>query len=82
MKRLAFLVSGSGTNMQNLIQKIKTGEIPAEAVIVISNKPDVKALERAKELSVPGKVISHKDHATRESFEKARGMECSCEPDA
>ncbi len=71
MKRIAFLVSGSGTNMQNLIQKIKSGEIRAEAAIVISNKPGVKALDRAKELGVPSKVISHKDYATRELFDEA-----------
>jgi len=71
MKRLAFLVSGSGTNMANLIQRIKAGELRADAVLVISNKPDVKALDRAKELGVPATVISHKDHATREAFDGA-----------
>jgi len=69
MKRLAFLVSGSGTNMENLIRKIKTGEVRAEAAIVISNKPEVKALDRAKELGVPTAVVSHKDHVTREAFD-------------
>ena len=71
MKRLAFLVSGSGTNMENLIRKIKVGEVRAEAAIVISNKPEVKALDRAKELGVPVAVVSHKDHATREAFDAA-----------
>lgn len=71
MKRLAFLVSGSGTNMANLIQKIKEGELSAEAAIVISNKPGVKALDRAKEWGVPTEVISHKDYATREAFDAA-----------
>ena len=71
MKRIAFLVSGSGTNMANLIQKIKAGEISADPVIVISNKPDVKAIDRAKDFGVPTKVISHKDYATREAFDEA-----------
>lgn len=71
MKRIAFLVSGSGTNMANLIQKIKSGEVCAEAAIVISNKPGVKALNRAKELGVPAAVISHKDYATRQLFDEA-----------
>lgn len=70
MKRVAFLVSGSGTNAANLIQKIRTGEIRAEAAIVISNKPDAKALERAKELGVPTRVIDHKDYETRKAFDK------------
>ena len=37
MKRIAFLVSGSGTNMENLIKRIQAGKIRAEAAIVISN---------------------------------------------
>ena len=71
MKRIAFLVSGSGTNADNLIRRIKAGEIRAEATIVISNKPGVKALDRAKELGVPAVVISHRDFATRELFDEA-----------
>lgn len=71
MKRLAFLVSGSGTNMCNLVKRIQAGEIPAEAAIVISNKAGVKALERARELGVPSVVIPHKDYETREAFDVA-----------
>ncbi len=71
MKRLAFLVSGSGTNMAHLIRKIQAGDVSAEAAIVISNKPEAKALERAKELGVLTLVVSHKDHATREAFDAA-----------
>jgi formyltetrahydrofolate-dependent phosphoribosylglycinamide formyltransferase len=74
MKRIAFLVSGSGTNMENLIKRIQAGEIPAIPALVISNKPDVKAIDRAKELGVPVKVISHKDYATRELFDEALGQ--------
>ncbi len=72
MKRLAFLVSGNGSNMANLIQRIKKGEIRgAEAVLVISNKPDVKALVRALEFGVPSVVIPHGDYNSRESFDEA-----------
>jgi len=71
MKRLAFLVSGNGSNMANLIRRIMAGEIRAEAALVISNKAEVKALEHAKNLGVPTAVISHKDYATREAFDEA-----------
>ena len=72
MKRLAFLVSGNGSNMANLIRRIKKGEIRrAEAALVISNKPDVKALGRALEFGVPSVVISHGDYDSRESFDEA-----------
>ncbi len=57
--------------MANLVEKIKAGKVHAEAALVISNKPDVKALERAKELGVPAVVISHRDYATRALFDEA-----------
>jgi formyltetrahydrofolate-dependent phosphoribosylglycinamide formyltransferase len=57
--------------MENLIQRIQSGKLHAEPVIVISNKQGVKALDRAKELAVPATVIAHKDHETRESFDQA-----------
>jgi formyltetrahydrofolate-dependent phosphoribosylglycinamide formyltransferase len=71
MKRVAFLVSGSGTNMENLIKLIKSGEIPADPAIVISNKPGVKALEKAAALGVKTIVIDHKAYANRETFDRA-----------
>ena len=71
MKKLAFLVSGSGTNMENLIQRIQKGEIPAEPAIVISNKSGVKALEKAVALGVKTVVIDHKAYQDRAAFDKA-----------
>ena len=71
MKRIAFLVSGSGTNAENLIRRIQQGEIPADPVIVISNKPGVKALEKASALGVKTVVIDHKAYADREAFDRA-----------
>jgi len=71
MKRIAFLVSGSGTNMANLIQRVRVGEIPADPVIVISNKPGVGALEKASALGVETVVIDHKAYASREAFDHA-----------
>lgn len=71
MKRIAFLVSGSGTNMENLIQQIKAGKIPADPVAVISNKPGVKALEKATALGVKTVVIDHKAYADRAAFDQA-----------
>ncbi|MFH1208184.1 MAG: phosphoribosylglycinamide formyltransferase [Candidatus Omnitrophota bacterium] len=71
MKRIAFLVSGSGTNMENLIRRIRAGEIHAEAAVVISNKPGVKALEKAAALGVKTVVIDHKVYADRAAFDQA-----------
>ena len=47
MKRIVFLVSGGGTNMENLIKRMKSGEIPAEPILVICNRPEAGALDRA-----------------------------------
>jgi formyltetrahydrofolate-dependent phosphoribosylglycinamide formyltransferase len=71
MKKIAFLVSGSGTNMENLLQRILMEEIPAEPVIVISNKPGVKALEKAAALGVKTVVIDHKAYSDRAAFDRA-----------
>ena len=57
--------------MQNLIQKIKAGEVQAEAAIVISNKPGVKALEKAAALGVGTVVIEHRAYPDREAFDRA-----------
>lgn len=70
MKRIAFLVSGSGTNMENLVKRIKAGDIRAEAAVVISNRPDVRALEKAAVLGVKTVVVDHKGYATRQLFDE------------
>ena len=45
---VGILVSGSGSNMQAIISAARVGEIPVEVAVVISNKPDVYALQRAE----------------------------------
>ncbi|MFA6599515.1 MAG: phosphoribosylglycinamide formyltransferase [Candidatus Omnitrophota bacterium] len=69
MKRLAFFVSGNGTNAQNLIRKILLGEILAEAALVISDNPGAGALEKARELGVEARVIDRKKYILKANFE-------------
>ncbi len=72
MLRIAVCVSGGGTNLQAVIDSINDGRITnAEIVRVISNKPGVKALERAANAGIPSVVVSRKDHSDKESFNKA-----------
>ena len=52
MLKLAVLASGSGTNLQAIIDDVATGYIPAEIKIVLSNKPDAYALTRAREAGI------------------------------
>lgn len=72
MLKLAVMVSGGGTNLQAIIDRIGDGSIPgAEIVRVISNNPGVYALERAKKAGIPSQVLSPKSFAAREEFNEA-----------
>ena len=58
MIRVAVLVSGGGTNLQALIDAEKAGQIlPGKLSLVISNKPGVKALDRAEKAGIPAAVV-------------------------
>lgn len=65
MMRIAVLVSGSGSNLQALIDANLSGQI----VGVISNKPEAYALTRAKNAGIATAVIEHKKFPTRELFD-------------
>ena len=68
--RIAVFVSGGGTNLQALLDAEKEGKLPSgEIVLVVSNKPDVYALERASAAGVEG-VVLHKKVLGQEAFEK------------
>lgn len=70
-KRVGVLVSGRGSNLQALLDAAADPAFPAEIVLVISNIPDVYALERAAMAGVPTQVIPHKGFPTREAFDAA-----------
>lgn len=70
--RIAVLVSGSGTNLQALLDAQAAQSLaPAAIVVVISNRPGVKAIERAKDAGVPAFVVDHKRFESRKEFEDA-----------
>lgn len=72
MLRIAVCVSGGGTNLQAIIDRIADGTIRnTELVKIISNKPGVYALERAKNAGVESAVVSPKEYGTREEFNDA-----------
>ena len=56
MVNLGVVVSGSGSNLQAIIDNIEAGRVDARIKIVISNLPDVYALERAKKHGIPSLV--------------------------
>ncbi|MCI5547846.1 MAG: phosphoribosylglycinamide formyltransferase [Clostridiales bacterium] len=68
--RIAVLVSGGGTNLQALLDAQDRGEIPCgEIVLVVSDKEDAYALERAKKHGVETAVLSRRKKADRAAFE-------------
>jgi phosphoribosylglycinamide formyltransferase 1 len=71
MLGLGILVSGSGTNLQAIIDNINKGKISnAKINVVISNKDGVYSLVRAKENNIPAEVIAPKNFPDRDAFHK------------
>ncbi|UYV67062.1 GART [Cordylochernes scorpioides] len=84
-KKVAVLISGSGTNLQSLLDHTASPLSASTIVLVISNRAGVLGLERARQAGVPTVVVSHKDFSNREDFDmemhrhlKAAGVELIC----
>ncbi|WP_027329659.1 phosphoribosylglycinamide formyltransferase [Marinimicrobium agarilyticum] len=69
--RVVVLISGSGSNLQALIDGQKRGELPIEIVAVISNRAAVRGLLRAEHAGIPALVLDHTRYESREDFDKA-----------
>jgi len=68
---IVVLVSGGGSNLQAIIDAIDRGELPARIQAVISNRPEVFALERAARAGIPTEVLDHTAYGTREDYDQA-----------
>lgn len=72
MLRVVVMVSGGGTNLQAIIDRVADGTITnTELAAVISNNYGVKALERAERAGIPAVTVSPKDYEDRPAFEQA-----------
>ncbi|MCC5878879.1 MAG: phosphoribosylglycinamide formyltransferase [Idiomarina sp.] len=81
-KRVLILISGSGTNMVNLVEHCQAGDINAEVVAVVSNRSDAGGLGKAEALGVEAVSLPHKDFASREAYdEKLTELVKGYEPD-
>lgn len=69
--RVAILISGSGSNLQALLDMCAADDAPAEIVRVISNVKTAYGLERARTAGIKTTVIDHKSYDGREAFEDA-----------
>lgn len=68
---IAVLVSGGGTNLQSLIDRIEQGLVPARIALVLSNTPEAYGLVRAQKHGLPTAVVPHSDFPNRESHDRA-----------
>ncbi len=68
--RIGVLVSGSGSNLQAIIDRIEDGQLPAEIKVVVSNNPQAYALERAAHHGLAVRVMKHGDFCRREEFDR------------
>ncbi|HCH24033.1 MAG TPA: phosphoribosylglycinamide formyltransferase [Oceanospirillaceae bacterium] len=68
--KLVVLISGSGSNLQAIIEQVGNGSIDAEISLVISNNPDTKGIARANAVGINTAVINHREYDTRDSFDR------------
>lgn len=69
-QRLGVLCSGRGTDLQSIIDAIENGTVDAEIAVVLADKPDAFALERAKKAGIPAACVNRREYDGRESFEQ------------
>jgi len=68
---IAVLISGSGTNLQSIIDAIAANRLDAKIEVVLSNRADAFGLVRAKGHGIPNEVLDHKSFPSREAYDQA-----------
>lgn len=68
---VVILISGSGSNLQSIIDGMQNGTLPVDIRAVISNKADAYGLERARAAGLHTAVVNHRDYGSREDFDRA-----------
>jgi phosphoribosylglycinamide formyltransferase-1 len=71
MLPIVVLISGTGSNLQAIIDARARGELPVEICAVVSNNPRAPGLERARRAGIPAIAIDHAQYAAREQFDAA-----------
>ena len=67
--KIAVLASGRGSNFQAIVDATNAGTCSADIRVLIVNKPDAKAIDRAKENSIPAETLDRKQFKTREEMD-------------
>lgn len=68
---IVILISGSGTNLQAIIDAAAAGSLPVEIRAVISNRPDAPGLARARDAGLTAETLDHTAYADRAAFDQA-----------
>jgi phosphoribosylglycinamide formyltransferase-1 len=68
---IGVLISGSGTNLQAIIDAIEAGKLDAKIEVVLSNKADTQGLARAQKHGIPTEILNHKNFSSREAYDEA-----------
>ena len=69
--RIAVLISGGGTTLRNLIEKIAAGRLPVEIGLVVSSSPTAGDCNSPREAGIPSAVIERKTFAAQDDFSRA-----------
>jgi len=69
--RIAVLISGGGTTLRNLIEKIRNGSLPVEIAAVVSSNPTARGLQFAAEARIPSAVVERKAFDSQDDFSRA-----------
>lgn len=79
--RLAVLVSGRGSNLENLLRASQDGRMAADVVLVVSNKPDAPALDIARRHGVEAKAVDSKGIPREDHESQVRALLDAASPD-
>jgi phosphoribosylglycinamide formyltransferase 1 len=71
MKSIVVLISGSGSNLQALIDACSSGFIPGAISAVVSNKANAYGLVRASDAGIATQIVDHKAYASRQDYDQA-----------
>ncbi|MDE6565509.1 MAG: phosphoribosylglycinamide formyltransferase, partial [Clostridia bacterium] len=66
MKNIAIFASGSGSDMQSVIDGVKKGQIDGKVKLIITNKNGIFAIERAERENIPCKIFTLKEYGSHE----------------
>lgn len=70
-QKIVVLISGSGSNLQAIIDAVSAGQINGQICAVISNRPDAYGLTRAADAGIESLVLDHKEFESREAYDDA-----------